>query len=236
MCGRFTLTSPAQVIAEAFGVDPPIDLQPRYNIAPTQPIAAVRVAHDGGRELATVRFGLVPWWSREMPRSTSLINARVETAAEKPVFRDAFRLRRCLVPASGFYEWQSVARGGARQPFFIRRRDGAPFAIAAVWDRWRSPDGSALESCALLTTAPNSLLEPIHDRMPAIVPPERYADWLATGERDVDALRALLRPSLPEELVAHRVTPWVNDPRHDDPRCQEEAPATFPGPTRTLFE
>jgi putative SOS response-associated peptidase YedK len=238
VCGRFTLTSPAQAIAEAFGVEPPADLAPRYNIAPSQDVLVVRAAESGERTIAPVRWGLVPWWSKEIPRSLSTINARAESAAEKPAFRDPFRQRRCLVPANGFYEWQPSpgGRGGPRQPFLARLRGGEPFAIAGLWERWRprarsdgpsapgAGDGERLESCAILTTAPNPLMAPIHDRMPVLLPPEAWDLWLDPREHDVERLRAILRPFPAEAMEAIPVTPWVNDPRHDDPRCVEPQP------------
>jgi putative SOS response-associated peptidase YedK len=146
-----------------------------------------------------------------------MINARAETAPERPAFRDPFRTRRCLVPADGFYEWQKTA--GRSQPFFIRRRDGRPFAIAALWDRWRGASGERLESCALLTTRPNDLVQPIHDRMPAILAPEHYAAWLDPSSSRPDRLLALLGPYPEEELIVHPVSGLVNDPRNEDPRC-----------------
>ena len=263
MCGRFLLTSPAQAIAEAFGVEPPVDLAPRWNIAPGQPVLAVRTGADGGRTLASLRWGLVPWWSNEVSRGATLINARAETAATTPAFRDAFRARRCLVPATGFYEWraspppvdaredtqqadlfpspdedraespprgreyrlrgQRSSRAGPRQPFLIGLHDGAPFAFAGLWERWRPRAGEepALESCAILTTTPNDLVAPIHDRMPVILPRTDFARWLDLEVSDVDVLRSLLRPYPAQEMRAEPVSTWVNDPRHDDARCAE---------------
>ncbi|HZR79488.1 MAG TPA: SOS response-associated peptidase [Candidatus Binatia bacterium] len=238
MCGRFTLTTPAQAIAEAFGVAPPADLAPRYNIAPGQDVLAVRERRDGGRELATLRWGLVPWWSKELPRAVTMINARADTAPERPAFRDAFRRHRCLIPASGFYEWQPSpgGRGGPKQPYLIGLHGGAPFAFAGLWDRWRppAPDEPPVESCAIVTTDANPLVHPIHDRMPVILPVDAWPTWLDRRVEDVERLKALLRPYPAGEIELHPVSPWVNDARHDDARCIEPV-ARFEAP-KTLFD
>lgn len=227
MCGRFLLNSPAQVIAEAFGVPEPAELAPRWNIAPGQTIAAVRAPGEarggaGARELAWLRWGLIPAWAKEAPRDARLINARAETAPEKPAFRSAFRTRRCLVPASGFYEWQATG-GRAKQPFAIGVAGGGPFAIAGLWEVWRPREGPTVESCTLLTTDANALVRPIHDRMPVILPPESWEPWLDPALRDVERLRPLLRPFPAGQMTAVAVSAWVNNPRHDDPRCVEPA-------------
>ena len=177
MCGRFTLFEPDKVLAKEFGVSDFPPRSPRYNIAPSQPIAAVRAVPAGsGRELALLRWGLIPSWSKDPAIGNRLINARAETAKEKPSFRNAFRRHRCLIPASGFYEWLRWERG--KQPYFVRMRDGHPFAFAGLWDRWESPDKGVIETCTILTTAANDVLAPIHDRMPVILPPREYDRWL----------------------------------------------------------
>lgn len=226
MCGRFVLTTPAQVIAEAFGVDVSGEMAPRYNIAPGQRVAVVRESEPGRREFATMRWGLVPSWSKELPRSVAMINARSDTAPEKPAFRRAFRQRRCLVPASGFYEWTpapadpgAAGRPTRKQPWLLSLHGGEPFAIAGLWERWRPAGGEPLESCTLLTCEPNELVRPIHDRMPVILPRERWSRWLDPSVRDVAALQPLLVPLDPGEMTARPVSTWVNDPRHEDPRC-----------------
>lgn len=192
MCGRFTLFEPDQVLAREFGVSDFPPRSPRYNIAPSQPITAVRAAPSGsGREIALLRWGLIPSWSKDPATGNRLINARAETAREKPSFRNAFRRHRCLIPTSGFYEWQRQERG--KQPYFIRMRNGHPFAFAGLWDRWERPDEGAVETCTILTTAANDVLAPIHDRMPVIVPPGEYDRWLDPSLRDPDSLAPLLR-------------------------------------------
>ena len=219
MCGRFTLAAPGNVVAELFGLDAVPELRPRYNIAPTQGVAVVR-ADGARRRLDELRWGLVPAWAREPSIGSRLINARAETVGEKPAFRSAFRARRCLVVADGFYEW---ARGaGGKQPWYFRRRDGSPFAFAGLWERWLSPQGEPLESCALVTTTPNALVARVHDRMPVILAPRSHAAWLDSANRSGPGLEALLRP-LPEgEMTGHAVGLTVNSPSHDSPACIAE--------------
>jgi putative SOS response-associated peptidase YedK len=215
MCGRFTLTTPGEVLAEAFGLDTEPALAPRYNIAPTQPLAAVRQGPDGRRSLVLLRWGLLPSTTRETERP--LINARAETVARLPSFRDAFRARRCLVPADGFYEWK--AGGPRKQPVHIRFADRRPFAFAGLWEpRTRGPEGETSGSCALLTTEPNSLMREIHDRMPVILPPDHYAGWLDPASRPAE-LAALLRPHPADAMEARTVGTFVNNARNEGPEC-----------------
>ncbi len=182
MCGRFLLTSPLEAVRAAFGPGPAAsNLAPRYNIAPTQPIAVVRAAAGGGRELVFLRWGLVPSWMKEAPTGRPMINARAETVAARPAFRAAWRARRCLVPADGWYEWRKDGKGG-KQPCLIRLRDAAarPFAFAGIWERWRPPaGGAAVESVAILTRPASPALAALHDRMPLVLAPESHARWLA---------------------------------------------------------
>ena len=220
MCGRFTLTDPDQDLAVQFNLPDIPALEPRYNIAPTQQVAAVRVAAEGAvRELALLRWGLVPFWAKDPDIGARLINARAETVAEKPAFRDAFKRRRCLVVADGFYEWQK--QEGRKQPFYIRLREGRPFAFAGLWERWRGPDESIVESCTLLTTGPNELMEPLHNRMPVILRPQDYTLWLDPGVQRADLLQPLLVPYPAEEMHAYPVSRRVNSPDNDDPQCIE---------------
>jgi putative SOS response-associated peptidase YedK len=213
MCGRFTLTTPAEALAEALGLDAAPELEARYNVAPSQPVLAVRARRDGaGREAVRFAWGLVV---RDTKGGRPLINVRSESASRVPAYREAFRLRRCLIPADGFYEWRREGR--LRQPYYVRRTDRAPFAFAGLWEE-ATRDGSA--SCAVLTTEPNRLLRGIHDRMPAILGPEAYAHWLDAGA-EAAALAPLLRPYLDELLTLYPVEPWVNDAGHDDASCIE---------------
>ena len=218
MCGRFTLFEADKVLSKEFGVSGVPPLSPRYNIAPSQPIAAVRTPHTGtGRELALLRWGLIPSWSKDPAIGNRLINARAETVQEKPSFRNAFRRHRCLIPTNGFYEWQRQERG--KQPYFVRMRDGRVFAFAGLWDRWESSDKDVIETCTILTTAANTVLDPIHGRMPVILPQAEYARWLDPTLKDTDALSPLLVPFPPEEMLAIPVSPRVNAPSTDDEKC-----------------
>jgi putative SOS response-associated peptidase YedK len=193
-------------------------LKPRFNVAPSQPVAAVRTSSPGGaRELAFLRWGLIPSWAKDPSIGSRMINARAETVHEKPAFRNAFRRKRCLVPANGFYEWQRQER--RKQPFYVRMRDERIFAFAGLWDRWEGEDGSVAETCAILTTAANAALVPVHDRMPVILEPGAYDRWLDLSSGDPASLAPLLVPFPPEEMVAFPVGLRVNDPSVDDEGC-----------------
>jgi putative SOS response-associated peptidase YedK len=230
MCGRFTLTDPDQELAVQFDLPEIPDMQPRYNIAPTQPVAAVRaVPKSEAREMVLLHWGLIPFWAKDPKIGARMINARSETVAEKPAFRAAFRRRRCLVVADGFYEWQKLERG--KQPFYIRQRDGQPFAFAGLWEHWQEAEDTSssrapgerlvIQSCTLLTTAPNDFVRPLHNRMPVILHPSDYELWLDPEVQQPDLLRPLLSAFPPEELEAYPVSRFVNRPGNDDPRCVE---------------
>src|SRR5262245_47711696 len=224
MCGRFTLTSTPEELARRFGLDAPPTFSPRYNIAPGQDVLAVRALEGGGRAAVPLRWGLVP--ARSHPGSATsgnlLINARAETAATRPALRDAFRSRRCIVPASGFYEWAS--RGDFRQPYWIAPHDGGPWGIAGLWERWIAPDGARLESCALLTTAANARIADLHDRMPAILAtPADYAAWLDPAQ-DGAALAGLLAPLASDALELRPVGTRVNRVENADPALLDAVP------------
>ncbi len=221
MCGRFALTATPEELQALFGYLDGEPFPPRYNIAPTQPIAIVRQV-AGTRRFALVRWGLVPWWVEDPRKFSLLINARAESAAEKPAFRDAMRYRRCLVPASGFYEWRR-GPGKQKQPFWIRPRGGGPVAFAGLWETWADrATGGEIDSGCILTTAANATLAPIHDRMPVIVPAERFEEWLA-GEPA--AVSDLLRPAPPDALEAVPVSSRVNKAENDDPGLIEPVDA-----------
>lgn len=218
MCGRFTLIAPGEAIAELFQLTDVPTLVPRYNIAPTQPIAAVRLSQSSAaRELTYFHWGLIPRWAKDPKIGSRMINARSETAAEKPSFRTAFKYRRCLVPADGFYEWQKI--NGRKQPVRIQMKDGNPFAIAGLWEHWISSDGSEIESCTLLTTEPNDLLRPVHNRMPVLVDPADFDMWLDVKNYPVPDAQRLLRPFSDEEMTFYPVSTHVNSPRNEDPLC-----------------
>ena len=221
MCGRYTLRR-IDLVRAAMGAvpDPSFDEfteRPRFNIAPSQPVPVVRVAKDGGRALGLVRWGLVPHWAKEPPK-VQPINARAETVASSGMFRQAFARRRCIIPADGFYEWQKLD-GKTKQPMFVRFPDDRVFGFAGIWERWRQQDGDdPLDTCAVITTTPNGVMAPIHDRMPVILRPADYDAWL---DRDADPAAAaeLLRPYPDGELDAVPVDRLVNSPKNDVPEC-----------------
>jgi len=225
MCGRFTLKTPKEDIARQFGVEIEEGLAPRYNIAPTQTVAAIRArAQDGeGREFVHLKWGLIPSWAKDSSMGARLINARSETVTEKPSFREAFRRRRAIIPADGIYEWQRA--GSSKQPYFIRMRDERLFGLAGLWDRWRNEEGEVIESCSILTTEANEIFSPVHERMPVVLQPESYGEWLDDDERGVEALKELLRPYPSSEMIAYPVSARVNSPQHQGAELIEQLAA-----------
>lgn len=214
MCGRFTLFEADAILSKEFGAPITFGLSPRYNIAPSQQILAVRPSTGKEvREGVFLRWGLVPHWAKDPSIGNRMINARAETAAEKPSFRSAFRHRRCLVPMSGFYEWQK--RGILKQPYFIALSDERVMAVAGLWERWEGAEDAAIESCTLLTTESNDLIAPLHERMPVIVAPENYELWLNPSVEDPTVIRPLIAPYPLGEMIARPVSPRVNDPSFD---------------------
>jgi putative SOS response-associated peptidase YedK len=223
MCGRFALFMSNQDLAEAFNLDSDTvstipESVPRYNVAPTQPVAAIRLSESGQRELTFFRWGLIPSWSKDINIGSRLINARSETVAEKPSFRAAFKRRRCLIPADGFYEWQK--QNGGKQPMYIHPVDERPFAFAGLWEVWRDAEGSELQTCTILTTEPNELMAPIHNRMPVILEAADYDMWLHPDPDPEQGLH-LLRPYAAEKMAAYPVSTFVNNPRNDSSQCIE---------------
>lgn len=214
MCGRYTLTSGGEAVAQQFQLAETPQLAPRYNIAPTQPVAVVR-GPAGGRELALLRWGLIPSWAKDLSVGARMINARAETAADKPAFRSAMRQRRCLILADGFYEWQALP--GGKQPFYFQLAERGPFALAGLWEQWRGPDGAPVQSCTILTTEANDLLRPLHDRMPVILRPADYHTWLDPKLQDPGALQALLAAYPAELMTARPVSKAVNKVGNDGP-------------------
>jgi putative SOS response-associated peptidase YedK len=246
MCGRYTLLAEANQLAAEFGIADVSPLEPRYNIAPTQDVpvvrleggpalhgvsapssmAVVRKSETGsGRRLDVLRWGLIPHWAKDSSFAYRTINARAETVATQPAFRDAFRKRRCIVPANGFFEWQKRMVGGkeVKQPHYIRRRDGRPMGLAGLWERWEGPDGTVIESFTIITTEANELVGTLHNRMPVILRPEDFDTWLSPASRPED-LKSLLVPCPPSWLEASPVSRHVNNPRNDDSGCIDEAP------------
>jgi putative SOS response-associated peptidase YedK len=219
MCGRYRLSRRKQMIEEYFGtVSGEDDWTPRYNIAPTQPVPIVRQnPKEPRRELSLVRWGLIPSWAKDMSGAAMMINARSETAATKPAFRDPLTNRRCLVPADGFYEWQR--RGKAKQPFCFEVNDGELFAFAGLWNRWKDPSGQWLKSCSILTTTPNAVTSAVHDRMPVILDPDCYDLWLDPGMHDMRAVFDMLKPLDARQMRCYPVSSRINHVVNDDEEC-----------------
>jgi len=222
MCGRYSLTTPEESLVALFDAGPIAGYRPRYNVAPSQEVAAVRLV-DGRRAWAWLRWGLIPSWAKDPAIGNRMINARAETVAEKPSFRAAFKARRCLIAASGFYEWRRS--NGAKQPYDIGLIDGGPFAFAGLWERWRGADGEAVETCTILTTDAAPAIAHIHPRMPVILDAAHFDVWLETAPESVEMLQALLAPYPGGRLRARPVSRRVNDPRNDDPDCLAEIAA-----------
>jgi putative SOS response-associated peptidase YedK len=217
MCGRFTLTFDPDDLQEAFSLSapPPAGLAPRYNIAPSQPVAVI--ANGETRALELFKWGLIPSWAKDPKIGNRMINARAETLAEKPSFRTALKKRRCLVLADGFYEWKRA--GKSKTPMYIQMKDGRPFAFAGLWEAWKSPDGGWIKSCTIITTTPNALMEKIHDRMPVILSPKAYDLWLTSGELPAEKTLPLLKPFAASQMKAIAVSPLVNNPKFDSREC-----------------
>ena len=209
MCGRFAQRADPKRLARQFKVEVVPEIEPRYNIAPAQDILSVRRAEDG-REAAFLKWGLVPSWAKDVSIGAKLINARSETVAEKPSFREAFKRRRCLIPADGFYEWQRTA-GGRKRPYFFRMKDEHPFSFAGLWEEWKNSEGQKLETCTILTTEANEVLRPVHDRMPVILHPEDYEVWLDDDPRALPLVKELLRPYPAAEMTSYPVSTLVNN-------------------------
>jgi putative SOS response-associated peptidase YedK len=221
MCSRFVLLEKDyRATLARLGVPAPAAFLSRYNIAPATAIPAVRTrAETGGREAVVLRWGLVPAWTKEP--GPPLINARAETLADKPSFREAFRHRRCVLPASGFYEWKRLGR--SRQPWLFQRRDQRPFGLAGIWATWRAPDGSVLESCAMVTTQANAIMSPIHHRMPVMLDAAQSETWLDPAGDRPETLLELTQPAADHLITATALAPYVNNTRHEGPECHTPA-------------
>ena len=214
MCGRFARFSSVQKFAELFRTGGGFSLNPRYNVAPTQALLLARNAAGGGRELVCLHWGLIPSWAKEAKTGYSTINARAETVAEMPTFRNAFRHRRCLIAADGYYEWRKLER--TKQPYFIALKDSEPFAFAGIWEHWAREEQS-IDSCAIIVTDANELTKSIHDRMPVILAPDNYDAWMDPDLTDADRLKAYLRPYPSERMFVYPVSKAVNNPENDQP-------------------
>lgn len=235
MCGRFRLGKGREALKKHFGAHNDVDWDPRYNVAPGQDIVTLRQDRsEPKRHLSLMRWGLIPNWAKDANAGYKMINARCETAADAPAFRDALLSRRCLIPADGFYEWKK--QGKAKQPYCFTLHDDSIFAFAGLWDRWKSPEGNWIETCSILTTTPNDLVRDIHDRMPVILPPDNYDLWLDPGFTRRDSIAELLLPLPASAMKKFAVSTRVNDVKNEDPDCSApaaEAPqiTMFPQPT-----
>jgi putative SOS response-associated peptidase YedK len=217
MCGRFVLEHTSEQLLKAYRLLAAPGLSPRYNIAPSQQIAVVRQQNGGDRELTYLQWGLVPSWSKDSASSYKMINARSETAHEKLSFKQAMRARRCIIPASGFYEWERS--GKEKIPHYIHLRDGEIMSLAGLWEKWKSPEGEFIETCTILTTAANSLIKKIHDRMPVILHRAEYDLWLNRQIDDIDRLTELFHSYPSDQLEEYVVSKGVNVPVNDNPSC-----------------
>jgi putative SOS response-associated peptidase YedK len=219
MCGRYKLSRRKQLVEEYFDTDSGVeDWVPRYNIAPTQPVAVIRQnPKKPSRELSVMHWGLIPSWAKDAGVAASMINARSETASTKPAFRDPLKFRRCLIPADGFYEWMRTAK--TKQPYCFEVGEGELFAFAGIWDRWKDEGGTWLETCSILTTTPNAVTSAVHDRMPVILDPDCYDLWLGPGMKDVATASELLRPCDARMMRCYPVSTRVNHVANDDEEC-----------------
>ena len=223
MCGRFTLSASPEAIAEAFGIKQLPDFKPTYNVPPTQNVLAVlneEKTHQ--RKFKKLRGGLIPSWAKDFKMGTKLINARSETVAEKPAFRYAFKHRRCLIVADGFYEWKKEKE--QKQAFYFELKNKHPFAFAGLWDKWISPQGEEINTCTILTTTANKLVQPIHHRMPLILKQQDYNLWLSTQLQAPELLQDLLSYDPSEEMNIYKVSSFVNNPKHNSYQCVKPIP------------
>lgn len=217
MCGRFDLHLPIEFLSDVFGISFSPDLQPHYNIAPSQQILVIRTTEDGSRHFAFLRWGLIPSWTKDPSIGSRMINARSETVDVKPAFRRALKHRRCIIPANGFYEWEEV--GNKKKPFYVKMKDNSPMIFAGLWDHWKAPEGNEIESCTILTTSSNDLIKPLHDRMPVILDMHDVNLWLDSQVTDPEKLKDLFVPCSPDKMEMFPVSDMVNSPKNDTNEC-----------------
>lgn len=211
MCGRYTLTIDIDAVAKAFHVAPTLQTAPRYNIAPTQEV--IGILHDERKHLDFLRWGLIPSWAKEESIGAKMINARAETLAEKPSFKRLLQGKRCLIVADGFYEWKQESSG--KTPMYFTLPNHEPFAFAGLWDTWKRPDGQSIRTCTIITTEPNDLVAPIHNRMPVILPTDAQEEWLDPAQHDTHVLQQLLKAYTASAMFVHPVSKKVNSPHYD---------------------
>ena len=230
MCGRFVSATPPDQVAAYFGAEAPEALlEPSYNVAPTSDVYAV-LSDGTTRHVDAFHWGLVPRWAKDPKIGSKMINARAETLATKNAYKSAFQKRRCIIPADGFYEWQKREGQRTKQPFFISRPDGEPYAFAGLWEVWKGEDGEPLRSCTIITTTPNEVMATIHDRMPVILPPEAWDTWLDREVQDLELLGKLLVPAPPAIVTLRPISTQVNNVRNDGPELTDEAAPLPPDP------
>ena len=236
MCGRYRLTAKERWLSDYFNLDPEdVDWVARWNVAPTQEVATIRQDRkEPKRQFALMRWGLIPYWAKDASVGNKAVNAVSETAAEKPLFRDAMRRRRCLIPADGFYEWKKIGPK-KKQPYNIGLADDGLFAFAGLWDRWKDPSEKTVESCTILTTEANALLKDIHDRMPVILRPDDYDLWLDPGITNPERVIDLLKPFDAKQMRAYPVSTIVNSVENDGPGCAQECDLPNAGEQASLF-
>lgn len=232
MCNRYRLTHSERYLAARFQASGDFDDHPRYNIAPTQPVLTVRREHgEKVRRFTTMRWGLIPHWAKDASIGTRTLNARSESITETPAFRDSILTKRCLIPADGFYEW--IAMGQVKQPYCFEVGEGDVFALAGLWDEWKSPRGEVIESCTIVTTTPNSLVADMHDRMPVIVPADKYGIWLDPDVNDFEAIREILKPYDADQMRRYPVSTKLNHSRNEG--AESAAQVTLDASTNQLF-
>jgi len=221
MCGRYRLSRADKYVAEHFDIADEVEWSPRFNIAPAQRVAVVRQSPERPvRQFSAMRWGLIPFWAKDASVGYKMINARAETVADKPAYRESFKNRRCLIPADGFYEWKR--EGKTKQPYHFGMADDSIFAFAGIWDRWKNPQGEMIETCSIITTTPNALLLDVHDRMPVILHVDNYDLWLDPAFKNAHDLREMLRPYEPMLMKRYPVSTRVNLVKNDDPECAAE--------------
>ena len=222
MCGRFSLSTDTATVTKAFELETPPLFEPRFNMAPSQPVPCVKVCSESRtRELVHLHWGFVPPWAKDPSVGNRMINARSETVAERPTYRHALRRRRCLVVADGFYEWKKV--GDGKQPHFIYLKSKQPFGFAGLYEHWQDEHGNELDLCTILTCPANEFMAALHDRMPVMIPPEEYEFWLDPDNQNADAIVPFLLPYPADQMAEHTVSSFVNRPGNDAPRCVESA-------------
>ena len=220
MCGRFSLASKSQTIAEYFGIELLYELTPRYNIAPSQDILVIKQLSASQPEFRFMHWGLIPYWQKEEDIGTKWINARSESMHAKPLFKKLFKQKRCLIIADGFYEWQETNR--SKHPYYIYKKDHQPFAIAGIWEHWENKEGKVMESCLLLTTEANPEVKPIHHRMPVILQKAQSLSWLNPENTNTEMLKTFLMPYLHDDLTSYEVSTYVNNPKNENQKCIEK--------------